>query len=206
MRKEGGPSTQQRLEQALKNSGEVDRRKTGLVKSSGMDGRNPMSRYVHEPVLDLEIASPYCDLAVTRIDVTEDYNAGRIGAAAVITNLGTEPPTGPFCVRMQMLTNFDQVEATDQEFWWFPASAAFPFRTPFATMELRSFDEGGDTYTILGAVDVTEAVVDRTRYNNFRYRFWYPFGPRFAPGSKQTLRREIRVENGERKVTTTLKG
>jgi hypothetical protein len=165
----------------------------------------PLPRY--GPVLESpEVGPPYTDLVVARIDVTEDWDAKQIGVAAVIDNLGLAPPTGPFCVRTQMLTYFDGYQRTDQEFWWYPAHQTFPFRTLTAAMELRSFADGGNFYEILVGVDITEALLEARRDNNYKYTVWYPFGPGFAPGSEQILRTETRVgENGERNVKVELR-
>jgi hypothetical protein len=166
-----------------------------------------LPRYLPEPVLESpEVGAPYTDLAVVRIDATPDWDAKQVGVAAVIDNLGLAPPTGPFCVTTQILTYFDGYERTDQEFWWYPAGQTFPFRTLTATIELRSVAEGGTFYEILVGVDITEALLDPHRRNNYKHTIWWPFGPRFAPGSERILRTETRVGgNGERKVKIELR-
>ncbi len=74
----------------------------------------------------------------------------------------------------------------------------------FSNMELRYVDAGGDLYQIMGGVDITDAVIDANRSNNYKYHFWWAWNPQFAPGTETSLHIETRMENGKRVTRKTL--
>ena len=167
----------------------------------------PPPRFHHEPVLvDPQIAPPYTDLAVTRIDAPPDHDNRLISVAAVIDNLGGEPPSVPFCVYTEAFTHVNGEPKLFREWRWY-VTAAYPFRTLAMNAPLYYAEEGGDQYQVTVEVDSEESVVDRNRQNNRHSIVCLPiFKPKFTADSEQPLRQEVTIENGKRKSKMTIGG
>ena len=170
----------------------------------------PPPRFHHEPVLvDPQIAPPYTDLAITRIDTQVDHDNRLISAATVIDNLGGEPPSVPFCVYTVVLTYVHgELKEVHEWRWYGTGHSGFPFRTLWTNSPLYYAQEGGDGYEVHVVVDSEESVVDRNRRNNIDFLYCPPF---FKPNlfnadSEQPLRQEVTIENGKRKSKLTIGG
>jgi hypothetical protein len=167
----------------------------------------PPPRFQHEPVLvDPQIAPPYTDLAVTRIDTQPDHTNRQLAISAVIDNLGGEPPGVPFCVYITWQT-YEHGEFRAAQEWRYYVNAQFPLRTPATNATLYYAEEGGDMYWVSAEVDCNQQVVDRNRANNSLALTCNPIHkPNFTADSEQPLRREVTIEKGKRKSKLTIGG
>ena len=167
-------------------------------------------RYWQPPVLENPemSGSRGPDLAISQLVINPDHEHRLVYVAAVVVNQGDDPPLVPFCVRIGYLVYWDQVEppATHQEFWWYPALVTLPFRTSWASMSLRYFDEGGDFYQIQASVDLTEVVPDRNRNNNHKFGTYWPFRPNLGLDSMGPYIRDTTTVDGKVVVKDTLEG
>jgi hypothetical protein len=176
----------------------------------------PPPRFPREPVLDdLQIAPPYTDLYVSDIVTKPDHDLQRLNACAVIANHGQAPPSGPMLVHTVVLAEVyvpdlgDWSQELTQEWQWWHAGQALPFRTFWMWAPLHYVEEDGGSYQVIVTVGDPENLPgDRNTNNNYKMLQCPPFIKplNFTPEMEQPLRQETRIKNGKLTSTLTIGG